>query len=112
MSSQELRPDQTSHSHWRYKLNTPNSIETPRDHIREKILENDRRKRLTILFSSCFIIASIIIVMALFSFKTSLLEDSRLINNIDLLSNNEEINFYDKMEFYQWLDLAVVEKSH
>jgi hypothetical protein len=111
MNSRELQPDQTLHSHWGNELNPPNSIETTHSSIREKILENDRKKRLTILFSSCFIIASIIIVIALFSFKTNPLEDSRLVDNIDLLSNNEEINFYDKMEFYQWLDLAVAEKS-
>jgi hypothetical protein len=34
-----------------------------------------------------------------------------LVNNIDLLSSNEEIDFYNKIEFYQWLDLAAAEKS-
>jgi hypothetical protein len=111
MNPRILKPDQTLYSHWGNELNTPNSIETTHNSIREKILENDRRKRLTALFFSCFIIASAIIVIALFSYRTNPLEDSRLIDNIDLLSNNEEISFYDKMEFYQWLNLAVAEKS-
>jgi hypothetical protein len=109
MNSQELRPDQTLHSQWKGKLNTPDLIEISRNHTREEILKSDRKKRLTLLFFSCFIIASAIIIIAILSFKTSSL-DSTLVENIDLLSNNEEIDFYNKMEFYQWLDLAA-EKS-
>ena len=109
MNSQELRPDQTLHSQWKDKLNTSDLIETSRNHMREEILKSDRKKRLTLLFFSCFIIASAIIIIAILSFKTNSL-DSTLVENIDLLSNNEKIDFYNKMEFYQWLDLAA-EKS-
>ncbi|MCK5917088.1 MAG: hypothetical protein KAG34_01590 [Cocleimonas sp.] len=109
MNSQELRPDQISHAHWRDELNPPDSIEALHNNLREEILESDRKKRLTILLFCCFIIVSVIIIIAFFSFKTTSL-DNTLVNNIDLLSNNEEIDFYNNMEFYQWLDLAV-EKS-
>ncbi|HFC91831.1 MAG TPA: hypothetical protein ENJ51_03375 [Leucothrix mucor] len=110
MNPQELRADQTLHSQWKDKLNTPDLIEISRNHMREKILESDRKKRLSLLLFSCFIITSAIIIIAIFSFKTNSL-DSILVENIDLLSNNEEIDFYNKMEFYQWLDLATEESQ-
>ncbi|MCK5809561.1 MAG: hypothetical protein KAH00_00650 [Cocleimonas sp.] len=105
MNSQELRPNQAWRSEWGDKPNISNSIEIPYNHRREEILENDRKKRFAILFFSCFIIVSAIIVIGIFSFKSHSL-DITLVENIDLLSNNEEIDFYNKMEFYQWLDLS------
>ena len=109
MNSQELRADKTLHSQWKDKLNTPDLIEISRNHMREEMLRNDRKKRLTLLFFSGLIMTSAIIIIAILSFKTNSL-DSTLVENIDLLSNNEEIDFYNNMEFYQWLDL-VAEKS-
>jgi len=110
MNLQELRPDQASHSHWRDKLNTPASMDIPRAHLREKILEEDRKKRNLLLFSTFFIIASITIVISLFSFKANLLDDSLLVDNIDLLASKEDIEFYEFGERYQWLGL-IAEKN-
>jgi len=111
MNSPELRPDRMHRSHWARKIKTPFPIDHPHNHLREKILAEDRKKRYILLFSTCSIITSIVIMVAIFSFKMNLLKDNTLINNIDLLSDSEEIAFYHKMEFYQWLDLAIVEES-
>jgi len=111
MNSPELRPDRMLRSHWARKIKTPFPIDHPHNHLREKILAEDRKKRYILLFSTCFIMMSIIIMMAIFSFKMNVLNDSILINNIELLSDSEEIDFYHKMEFYQWLDLAIIEED-
>ncbi|MCK5896890.1 MAG: hypothetical protein KAG20_08795 [Cocleimonas sp.] len=111
MSSQELQPDQTPHSHWKRRIDTPAPTEASHNYLREKILAEDRRKRHTLLFSFGFFMALVIFFIVMLSLKSNLLRDSILVNNIDLLSNNEEIDFYNKMEFYQWLDLSAAEKS-
>ncbi len=111
MSSQDLQPGQTMHSYWTNKMESSNSKKISPEHLRKKILEEDKKKRQRLLFITCFIIALILAVITLLALKSNLIQDPFLINNIDLLSNNEEINFYNKMEFYQWLDLAVAEQA-
>lgn len=111
MNSPDLQPDRIPRSHWARKTKTPFPIDHPHNHLREQILAEDKKKRYILLFSTCFIMISIIIMMAILSFKMNLLQDKVLINNIDLLSDSEDIAFYNKMEFYQWLDLAIVEEN-
>ena len=77
---------------------------------REKILEKDRVKRRNILFYFSFLLAIALISVLFLAFKPSILQDKYLINNIELLSNNEDLDFYNELEFYQWLDLSVTEK--
>ena len=81
------------------------------DLLREKILAEDKRKRRRLLFSSGFILSLIVAIITLLALKPNLIQDPSLVDNIDLLSNNEDINFYNRMEFYQWLDLAVAEQG-
>lgn len=78
---------------------------------REKILEKDREKRRNIIFSFVFLLAIALTAALFLAFKPSVLQDSYLIDDIELLSNNEDLDFYNEMEFYQWLNSSVVEKS-
>lgn len=78
---------------------------------REKILEKDREKRRNIFFSFAFLLIIALVSVLFLTFKPSVLQDNYLINNIELLSNNEDLNFYNEIEFYQWLDSAAAEKS-
>jgi hypothetical protein len=111
MNSPDLRPDRMPRSHWARKIKTPFPIDHPHNHLREKILAEDKKKRYILLFSTFAIIMTIIIMIAIFSFKMNVMRDSTLINNIDLLTDSEEIAFYHEMEFYQWLDLVIVEEN-
>ena len=111
MSSQDLQSDQTSHSYWMDKVKTTNSKPISPDELRKKILEEDRKKRRRIVTISCLILAFIVAIMSLLALKHNLIKDPSLINNMDLLLNSEEISFYNKMEFYKWLELAVAEQG-
>ncbi len=111
MRSQDLQPGRIFHSHWMCEARAGNSNEMSPDYLREKILEEDKKKRRRLLFFSCLILFLIVAIITLLALKPNLLQDPSLVNNIDLLSNGEEISFYNKMEFYQWLDLAVAKQE-
>ena len=78
---------------------------------REKILEKDRVKRRNILFYFSFLLATALISVLFLAFKPSILQDKYLVNDIELLSNNEDLDFYNEMEFYQWLDSSAAENQ-
>ncbi len=102
MNSQDLQPDQTMQS---------NFTKLSLDELREKILKEDKKKRQRFLFLSCLIITLFMAVITLSILNTNIMRDPQLVDNVDLLSNDEEISFYRKIEFYQWLDLAVAEQA-
>lgn len=110
MSSQDLRSDQSLHSHWTYGAEYPDFANLSPEELREKILAEDKKKRRRLLFLGCLILSLIAVMTTLSALKPNLVQDAFLVDNIDLLSSNEEIHFYNKMEFYQWLDLAVAEE--
>ena len=77
---------------------------------REKILEKDREKRRNIMFSFAFLLIIALVSVLFLAFKPSVLQDNQLINNVELLTNNEGLDFYNDIEFYQWLDSSTLEK--
>lgn len=111
MNSQDLGADQSSHSYWIYGEESTNSANLSPEELREKILAEDKKKRRRLLFFSCLTLSLIGTMIILSGLKPNLIKDPSLVDNIDLLSSNEEIHFYNRMEFYQWLDLAVAEKA-
>jgi predicted nucleic acid-binding Zn ribbon protein len=110
MSLQDLRSDQPLHSHWRCGTEFPDFANLSPEELREKILAEDKKKRRRLLFLGCLILSLIATMTVLSALRSNLVQDASLVDNIDLLSNNEEIHFYNRMEFYQWLDLAVAEE--
>ena len=78
---------------------------------RERILEKDRKKRYYIILSFASIISLALMMAFALSFKPSILKDSYLVDNIEILSSNEGLEFYKEFEFYQWLDLAATEEK-
>lgn len=111
MSSQDLQSDQPLHSHWSYGAGASSFNEISSEQLRAKILAEDKIKRRRLLFLSCLILSLIVAIMILLALKPNLIQDPSLVDNIDLLSSNEDINFYKRMEFYQWLDLAAAEQG-
>ncbi|HIO93109.1 MAG TPA: hypothetical protein EYG68_09760 [Leucothrix mucor] len=79
--------------------------------LRAKVLEKDKIKRRNMVFILGFLLLSSLIATLALALKPSALQDSYLVNNIELLSNKEGLDFYNELEFYQWLDLATAEKA-
>ncbi len=102
MSLQDLQFDQTIQS---------NFIKASPDELREQILKEDKKKRQRLFLFSCLIIALFMALITLSILNTNIIQDPQLVNNVDLLLSSEEISFYKKMEFYQWLNLAVAEQA-
>ena len=107
----QIKPDNSITSNNTFEINSPYHSSPEKRSIfrREKILEKDRKKRHYIILSFIFIISLALITAFALSFKPSILQDSYLVDNIEILSNNEGLDFYKELEFYQWLDLAATE---
>lgn len=111
MSSQENIPESDPFSKYGSTLSqhksTPLHLIDP-SFSRAKLLEEDRLKRrkiyCKIYFISGVLLFSTLVVIIALLFKPDLIQDRILIDNIELLSNNDGIDFYNNMEFYQWLD--------
>lgn len=71
---------------------------------KEKILEDDKRKRRLLFFVTGFIITFSLIAFFAFSFKASIYKNTAMVDHFDLLSSSEELEFYENMGFYKWLE--------
>ncbi|MCK5902102.1 MAG: hypothetical protein KAG28_03050 [Cocleimonas sp.] len=79
----------------------------PLDHLdplKEKLLEHDKQKRQTALLIGGFFLALFFIIALVLLLKPNVIQDSTLVENIELLSSNDDVAFYTEVEFYHWLD--------
>ena len=114
MSQSEINSESTQQHLWTLDSSLDNALlldtssNTDPSFLREKILANDKRKRMRVYCISGFFIFSIMLIIFLaITLKSHFINDITLVDNIELLSSNEGVDFYnDDLAFYSWLETS------